>query len=729
MTALAGGLVFLILLSPAVLAVGITPRTISYDTAETHGDGFVWDATTFEGFYYSVNKNVNYLNDGWGERLYFQEDEGSSNGPLGSTDSPDNNIIDDSELIYTTTPYPCSYKLVSELGLTADTVPADVGGTSYYELCWFGAPYVAIEGDATQLSKLVYKQDADYQKTLKAGESWDLGSGYSLTVNQVDVEGDKVWFSLYKDGEKLEDGILNTDGDVSDCTFAARADFGDSDDQLYFMTYAESVFQGAVDSLAVFRYTWLIDKDNALLIKADDTYQGFNVDTAAEDGLALSNDNSITLNIDDGKRTYFTESWYFQTSDENKGTGGNGYIIYPVLDKSKPGTYAVRGIPADTASTSTFEWNPATFRGFYYSVNKNVNYLNDGWGERLYFQEDEGSSNGPLGSTDSPDNNIIDDGELIYTTTPYPCSYKLVSELGLTADTVPSDVGGTSYYELCWFGAPYVAIEGDATQLSKLVYKQDAGYQKTLKAGESWDLGSGYSLTVNQVDVEGDKVWFSLYKDGEKLEDGILNTNGDVSDCTFAARADFGDSDDQLYFMTYAESVFQGAVDSLAVFRYTWLIDKDNALLIKADDTYQGFNVDTAAEDGLALSNDNSITLNVDDGKRTYFTESWYFQTSDENKGTGGNGYIIYPSQAVTVESEDEASENEGVPESEVLEPAEEEPSVQPETREEQVISESEDAEEGSEASEPAGEEKSPGFGLSTAIFGVFAVCFLMRKK
>jgi len=723
------GLVLLTLLSPSAFAVAIT-RTISYDTSETSSSGFVWDATTFEGFYYSVNKNVNYLNDGWGERLYFQDEEGSDNGPLGNADDPDNNIIDDGELIYSITPYPSTYKLVSELGLDAEDVPADVGGTCYYETPWFGAAYVAVEGDATQLAKLVYKQGGSDKKNVKAGESWDLGCGYSLEVKQVDVEGNKVWFSLCKDGEELEDGIIDVDGTVESQTFAARADFGDDSDQLYFMTYVEQVFQGSVDSLAVFRYTWLIDTEDVLLISGDDVYQGFNVDVAAEDGLVLSNDDSITIDVEDDQKTYFTDSWYFQPSDENKGSSGNGYILYPAVDKSQPGTYTVRGIPADTALTSSLDWNPATFRGFYYSVNKNANYLNDGWGERLYFQDEEGSDNGPLGNADDPNNNIIDDGELIYEITPYTSTYKLVSELGLDAEDVPADVGGTCYYETPWFGVPYVAVEGDATQLAKLVYKQGGSDKKNVKAGENWDLGCGYSLEVKQVDVEGNKVWFSLCKDGEELEDGIIDVDGTVESQTFVALADFGDDSDQLYFMTYVEQVFQGSVDSLAVFRYTWLIDTEGVLLISSDDVYQGFNVDTAAEYGLVLSNDDSITIDVEDDQKTHFTDSWYFQPSDENKGSGGNGYILYPACDITVEDPAEEAESEEVAEStetEVIEPAEEE-SAEDEVGDEQAKTEVEDAEE-SESPEPASEEKSPGFGLLTAIFGISAVAFLVRRK
>ena len=88
-------------------------------------------------------------------------------------------------------------------------------------------------------------QRSDEKKELKAGDIWELGKGYSLTVNQVDVEGNKVWFSLSKNGEELESGIVNADGTVENQTFTATADFGDGKDQLYFITYVDSVFVSA----------------------------------------------------------------------------------------------------------------------------------------------------------------------------------------------------------------------------------------------------------------------------------------------------------------------------------------------------------------------------------------------------------------------------------------------------------------------------------------------------
>jgi DNA mismatch repair ATPase MutL len=74
-------------------------------------------------------------------------------------------------------------------------------------------------------------------------------------------------------------------------------------------------------------------------------------------------------------------------------------------------------------------------------------------------------------------------------------------------------------------------------------------------------------------------------------------------------------------------------------------------MLIENGDEYQGFEIKEASENEIVLKNSKSITLNLDKDVKNYFTDSWYFQTSDEGKGsTSAEGYVIYPATDVTVE-------------------------------------------------------------------------------
>ena len=397
---------------------------------------------------------------------------------------------------------------------------------------------------------------------------------------------------------------------------------------------------------------------------------------------------------------------------------------------------SIRGLPVDTneASTDEFSWDATTFGAFCYPVNKHNNFVTTGWGEQLYYEDKAGSNNGPLGSS-APGNNVIDEEELIYKTVQYSSKYTLVTELGLDTNTSEEMLGGMFYYMLPWFGKPYITVEGDATQLAAVVCKQGGSDKKTLKSGESWELGKGYTLTVHQVDVDGNKVWFSLYKDGDEIESGIIETDGTVESQTFTATADFGDADDQLYFMTYVDKVFMGAVDSLAVFKYTWLIEKDNVMLIKTSDEYQGLEVDTAEASGITLTNKDTITLNLDKDKKNYFTDSWYFQTSDEGKGSSGNGYVIYPAMDVTIEDntvsesvENDAAEEVGItPEDTDSKLDNAGSKSNPASQADASDSASSESDGDADGSDEESSEQSPGFGLLTCILGLCAG-FVRRK-
>ncbi|MDQ1274545.1 MAG: hypothetical protein QG610_116, partial [Euryarchaeota archaeon] len=354
----------------------------------------------------------------------------------------------------------------------------------------------------------------------------------------------------------------------------------------------------------------------------------------------------------------------------------------------------------------------------------------DWWGERLQYVEKDGQDE--LGKN-NPGNNVIGEGELLYSTRQFSEKHKVVSELGLNANTTPVELGGMFYYKLAWFGKPYVTVDNDPTQLANIVINQDSKDKKTLTAGDVWDLGKGYSLTVNQVDVEGNKVWFSLSKNGEELESGIVNADGTVDDKTFTATADFGDGKDQLYFIAYVDSVFVSATDSVAVFKYTWLIDKDDVLIVENGDEYQGFEVIETSEDGIVLENSKSITLNLDKDTKNYFTDSWYFQTSDEGKGsTSPAGYVIYPATDIVVEDKNATKSTGNSTEETNITSGSSNESENISADYRSASFESEDSEDENSYPEEAADEavtKLPGFGIVSGILGVTVSWALKKRK
>ena len=136
-----------------------------FDTNATSSDGFCWNATTFGGFNYPVNKHKDFVasENWWGERLQYVDKVGQDE--LG-VNNPGNHVIGEGELLYSTRQFSNKYDLVSDLGLTASTIPPELGGMFYYKLPWFGKPYVTVENDASQLANIVITRAAVIKKFL-----------------------------------------------------------------------------------------------------------------------------------------------------------------------------------------------------------------------------------------------------------------------------------------------------------------------------------------------------------------------------------------------------------------------------------------------------------------------------------------------------------------------------------------------------------------------------------
>jgi S-layer protein (TIGR01567 family) len=300
----------------------------------------------------------------------------------------------------------------------------------------------------------------------------------------------------------------------------------------------------------------------------------------------------------------------------------------------------IRGAPIDTGSTDSgnISWDYSTFPGMFFAANK-YTQLVKGAGEHLYYQDDGG--NPAIGSA-NPTANVIDEGELIYTTSKLASKYSVYSEEQNVTKV-------TKFYTISIFGTSYCAVDNDATTLAKILMKQDSSDKKTLKSGDKWEMKNGYSLVMNAVDIEGSKCYATLYKGDEELDTGVISTEATTDDRIYTVEQECADGSEHIYFLTYVDSIFAGQEDNFAVLKYTWLADKDSYTEIENGDEFGNFEVDEATESGLVLSNSNTITMTVSAGSSTAITGDWFFMSSDKKKGSNG-GYVFYPVKRVVIE-------------------------------------------------------------------------------
>lgn len=569
---------------------------VVFDSAsKTYNKTLAWDAQNFTGFWYASGggKSSETL------RIINQ---------LASSLTVDSRVIQQENILYNTSRTDQNYTVFTEKGImvqnglnynkSSNTFTKSATGGKYARLGWFGDQYVAVNGKANKLAKLIKEQKKEEKQTLKLGTTWSLGDGYNLTVEALDTTASprQAWLSLSKDSKTFDNKVVN-EGEVY--TYVEKSVSGESDMPV-FVTYVESIFTGGegMAALVQLRYTWLISQ-NVLEVKAGDKFGIFEVKEANENYLLLYNKDK-TINLDQNTVQPLYGDLKFRVADSS-----TALRFYPIVEKTAPGKYEVRGGTYDQKDYKNLVWDAQRFPGFWYALSG-------------------GKSSENLAVVESALNltyasRTIEQEKLLYKTLRTDQNYTVFTEKGIkvqngldynkSADTFTKSATGGKYVRLGWFGDPYVAVNGKANKLAKLIQEQKAQEKQTLKLGATWSLGEGYNLTVEALDttVSPRQAHLTLTRDGNKLDDKHV-TEGEVY--TYLVKSLKGEPDVPV-FVTYVDSIFTGAegMSAFVQLRYTWLISQD-VLEVKAGDKFGVFEVKEASENYLLLYNkDKQIDL------------------------------------------------------------------------------------------------------------------------
>ena len=565
-------LMLLTVFASAAIAADTTPQAVSVveirgpvfngsslsdilaNTAYGDGSSITMDANKFAAFFYDINNNVTT------EKLSIKK----------TTDTT-GNTIGKNALEYST-----------KIGFTSYKYKGANWG-NYSVLGFFADKYIPLKpGQADKLAKLV--MDSKDKYTLKTGDKLDLGSNYSLTAKQVDVDGKKVWLELDHDGQYVDDKVVDTTSGDATWTDTHDKVQGEDDVQI-FKVHVSSVFQGAVDSVAQIEGMWLIDYVNAIKISTSDEYGKLNDVSINGDTISISNKDTFSLSRDSDQE--IGQGLYFRVADSD------ALRFYAFKQITDPGVYEIRGTVATGAQT----WNADSFAGFFYDLNKNVKT------EQMSVTNLQGR--------------VIQKDGLQYSTTIQNVGYKY--KQGSWANATYPVIG--------FFAQKYVPLKPlQADKLAKLV--MDSKDKYTLKTGEKLDLGSGYSLTAKQVDVDGKKVWLELDKDGQYVDDKVVDTTSGDATWTDTHDKVQGEDDVQI-FKVHVSSVFQGAVDSVAQIEGMWLIDFANAIKISTSDEYGKLNDVSINGDTLSIQNKDTFSLTRDSDQE--IGQGMYFKVADSD--------------------------------------------------------------------------------------------------
>jgi S-layer protein (TIGR01567 family) len=606
--------------------------------------------TEFGAFFYNIDDNV-----------------GSEYLDIITTATDD--TIPDGDLVYTAIMKEVDYEYV---GWEND---------SFMKLGFLAKEYVPINDDPQILSKLILDDDEKY--TMRVGETLDLGEGFAITPKQIDVEGDKVWLELTKDGKFLDDEVYNTVDNPDDSSWDYEVDVAGEDDVVIMRVHINEVFQGQVDSLAIIEGLWLIS-DEPLEIADDEEFGKLEVTSTTATSIILKSTEDITLSKD--KTIDVTDSVKIKTADSDD------LRFYFFEEITEPGTYEIRGTVAAPSGAGSKEWDYTSFAGFFYDLDDNLasETLNITWG--------------------SDNRTVAEPSGVVYTA--------IMKEVDYTYVGWAND----SFMKMGFLAEEYVPINNDPQILSKLILDDDEKY--TLRVGQTLDLGEGFAITPKQIDVEGDKVWLELTKDGKFLDDEVYNTLGNVDSSSWDYDVDVAGEDDIVIMRVHINEVFQGQVDSLAIIEGLWLIS-DEPMEIEDDEDFGMLEVSTTTATSITLTNiDDEFDLGKDDVIELTETISLRVADSDDDE------VRFYPFTEVTIEDEDGVTPEDVTPEDVTPEDVTPEDVTPEDVTPENVTPENVTPEDVTPVDEDGDEDEDvPGFEAVFAIAGLLAVAYFVRRN
>lgn len=512
----------------------------------TATDAASWNAQNFAGLWYDI-----------------ETDKSTESIVIRGSLSYDRTIQPGNLLYYssdTSTPY---------LVYSAKEITVD-GQSFYNAVGWMGEKYLAVNGNANKLSKIVLEQEPGDTRVMAPGETWDMGGGYALTAASIDAKAGQAWFTLNKDGIKLDDKVI-----LSGQVYSFRESLGGETNVPIFVTYVNNIYSGKTSDVVELKYSFLTSK-TITIIQSGDKYGILKVSTANENNIVMANEQSVVLQK--GSRIDLFGNIKLYVADNER------LSYYPVrIEQSDK--YTIRGETAKGAAS----WNAQNFAGFWYDLDS-----------------DKSTESLTLSSINNA-GRYIESNSLTYRTSPVSLTYMVTAQKGIP-------VNNMNYYSVVgWNGDRYLAINGKANKLLKILVEQrtSSADKKTLTVGETWDLGGGWTLTANSIDAKANprQVWLTLNKDGVKKNDKVVTSGPTNANPLFTYfENNLGGETNVPVVIAYVDSIFAGATTDMVQLRYA-LVTSNSLSTIKVGDRFGVFEVTTSNDNSIVLANKDRISL------------------------------------------------------------------------------------------------------------------------
>ncbi|MBE0525070.1 MAG: hypothetical protein IBX40_12200 [Methanosarcinales archaeon] len=162
------------------------------------------------------------------------------------------------------------------------------------EIMFMGSKYHSLDPDnADTLTEIFKSFGSDDEKTMSVGDVWELDQNYTLTVSDIDLNGEMVTLELAKNSVVVEFTVIGS-GD----TFEYKTDPGSADDVILFTCKVDTVLRGTDSNIVVLK-TVRHYSDTPLILKTGDEFGDFEITSITNDTIEMKNSKTISCSLDE----------------------------------------------------------------------------------------------------------------------------------------------------------------------------------------------------------------------------------------------------------------------------------------------------------------------------------------------------------------------------------------------------------------------------------------------
>jgi len=535
-------------------------------------DVYTWDHRSFSGFFYDMENDV-------GTEKLTVDLGGSSR------------TIDSDNLVYKTNPKDLDFKY----GEWGDYQVIGFMADKYF------AGYIGDENglldesqsflDEGQLRQVLI--DSDDSQTLASGSALTLEEGYELQIKQIDIDGEKVYLGLSKDGEEIDSKVVSPEGSLKSSTYEYKIEIS-GEDLPIIMVHIDSVFASTESDLVTVDGLFQLS-DTYASVEDGDEYGKMKVQSVDENGVELNNEDSI--NLKKGSTVNIFGDVGFIVADDDT------LRFAPIVDRIGP--QEVRGTVINPSKEKEFTWTVYNFEGFYYDIDEDVGT------EKLTAKITDGKK--------------IEEGDLVYSSEPQAVDFEFNSWGKYDVIGFMADKYFAGYNNKTEFTDEFSVI--GESQLRKVLIDNDDS--QTLASGSALSLEDGYELRIKSVDLNGNKVYLALGKDGEEVDSKVVTPSADPGDksSNYLYKVDIG-SEEVPIVAVHIESVFRSTESDLATIDGIFQVS-DSPESVEDGEVHGKMEVKEASSDGIVMENDGSFSLSRD--KTIEIMDNLKFVIADSN--------------------------------------------------------------------------------------------------